>query len=90
MRHNDICISHSVMHGPSLCSETKFAVYMFIGTHWTACLWYFIACPSIHMAPWDSHTCGEDTWAYRYANHSGIPLSNCSIHLILDASTCIN
>lgn len=64
------------MHVPYLCSEIKFAVYMLIGTHWTACLWFFIACPSMHMAVWDSHTCGEDTWAYRYANHSGIPLSN--------------
>lgn len=66
----------SSIHGPSMCSEIKFAVYMLIGTHWTACLWYFIACPSIYMTAWDSHTCGEDTWAYRYANYSGIPLSN--------------
>ena len=86
--HSVVCMDYnasihqlSLSTGSSLCSEIKFAVYMFIGTHWTACLWYFIACPSIHMAAWESHTCGEDTWAYRYANYTGIPLSkqSCAI-----------
>ena len=52
--------------------EIKFAIYMSLGTHLTACGWFLLACSSISAGANQSHICGTGSWALRY---SSTPLS---------------
>ena len=52
--------------------EIKFAMYMALGTHWTACGWFLIACSSLSIGAMDPHTCNVGSWALKF---SDVPLS---------------
>ena len=47
-------------------------MYMAVGTHWTACGWFLIACSSLSIGAMDPHTCNVGSWALKF---SDVPLS---------------
>ena len=46
-------------------SEVKFAAYMLVGTHLTACVWFLLACSSLSNDFSDPHTCNVNSWALK-------------------------
>ena len=60
----------------SLSRELKFAAYMCIGTHLTACGWFLLACSSLSIGAMDPHICDVGSWALQYTE---APLSKGNI-----------
>lgn len=69
-------LEEKITNTSGLIKEIKFAVYMLAGTHWMACLWFFLACPSIYMSAGEGHACEESTWVYRYAEFTNTTVGN--------------
>ena len=65
-----------VLYYVNLCREVKFAVYMLVCTHWIACVWYIIACPSWGIGFMNQHICGTESWIQDYSMKIGFPLGN--------------
>lgn len=51
----------------------EFFTYMSLGTHFTACVWFMLACASLTTGPYNPHVCEVESWALQYSH---TPLCN--------------
>ena len=45
---------------------------MAIGTHWTACGWFLLACSSLFIGASETHLCNAGSWAFSEALGKGL------------------
>ena len=79
-RDNEYCLQWF------LFSELKFAAYMCLGTHLTACGWFLLACSSLSIGTVDPHVCNVGSWALHI---SETPLSKRQWHYNIIPYSCI-
>ena len=47
-------------------------IYMSMGTHLTACIWFMLACSSLSLEPYDPHVCDVESWAFHYSQSTAL------------------
>lgn len=48
----------------------EFFIYMSVGTHLTACIWFMLACSSLSLGAYDPHVCEVDSWALQFKHNA--------------------